>query len=145
MEQETPERRTTRNDVAKMREGLLDLVTKNSIVAIASGDVGEDYYLLNVISDHPETLTANLTDDWNAQNRAGSSVIRGHFYECVDCQQSSTNRFFKLVTDKTGCVYSSTVCFICSELEEHMEDGEKLFMLSERASFFFFHSGLHHF
>ena len=85
LEQETPERRATRNDVAEMREGLLDLVTKNSIVAIASGDVGEDYYLLNVISDHTETLTANLTDDWNAQYRAGSNVIRGHFYKRVHC------------------------------------------------------------
>ena len=115
-----------------MREGLLDLVTKNSIVVIASGDVGEDYYLLNVISDHAETLTENLTDDWNAQYRAGSNVIRGHFSERVDCQQSSSNRFFKLVTDKTVCVYSSTVRFICSESEERMENGEKLFMLSER-------------
>jgi len=130
-EQEAPERRATRNDVAEMREGLLDLVTKNSIVAIASGDVGEDYYVLNVISDHTETLTRNITDDWNAQFRAGSSVIRGNFYERVDCQQSSSNRFFKLITDKSSCVYSSTVRFICSELEEHRENGEKLFMLSE--------------
>ena len=131
LEQEAPERRATRNDVAEMREGLLDLVAKNNIVAIASGDVGEDYYILNVISDHADTLTANLMDDWNAQYRAGSSVIRGHFYERVDCQQSSSNRFFKLVTDKISCVYSSTVCFICSELEECMENGEKMFMLSE--------------
>ena len=42
---------------------MLDLVTKNSIMAIASGDVGEAYYLLNVISDHEETLTANLTEN----------------------------------------------------------------------------------
>lgn len=85
-EQEAPERRATRNDVAEMREGLLDLLTKNSIVAVASGYVGEDYYLLNVISVHAETLTRNISDDWNAQFCAGSSVIRGHFYERVDCQ-----------------------------------------------------------
>ena len=90
------------NDVPEMRERLLDLVTKNSIVAITSGDVWEDYFLLNVISDHAETLTANLTDDWNAQYHASSNVI--HFYEHVDCQQSSSNRFFKLVTDKT-CLF----------------------------------------
>ena len=130
-EQEAPERRATRNDIAEMREGLLDLVTRNSIVAIASGDVGEECYLLNVISDHTETLTRNITDDWNAQFRAGSSVIPGHFYERVDCQQSSSNQFVKLITDKSSCVYSSTVRFICSELEEHIENGEKLFMLSE--------------
>ena len=115
-----------------MREGLLDLVTKNSIVAIASGDVREDYYLLNVISDHAETLTANLSDDWNAQYSASSSVIRGYCYKRVDRQQSSLNRFFQLVTDKIGCANSSTVRFICSELEEHMEDGEKMFMLYAR-------------
>ena len=88
LEQETPERRATSNDVAEMREGLFDLVTKNSIVAIASRDVGEDYYLLNVISNRAETLTENLMDDWNAQYRAGSNVICGHFYELVDRQQS---------------------------------------------------------
>ena len=51
------------NDVAEMREGWLDMVTKNSIVAIVSGDVGEDYCLLNIISDHVETLTMNVMDD----------------------------------------------------------------------------------
>ena len=131
LEQEASQRRATRNDVVEMREGLLDLVSKNSTVAIASGDVGEDYYLLNVISDHAEILRSNVTDDWNAQYRAGSKVIRGHFYERVDCQQSSSNRFFRLVTDKTGYVYSSTVRFICSELEELAQNSEKLFKLSE--------------
>lgn len=115
LEQEVPERRATRNNVPDMREGLLDLVSNNSIVAIASGDAGEDYYLLNVISDHSETLTSNVSDDWNAQYRAGSCIIRGHFYEHVECQQSSSNHFFKLITEKIAYLYSSTVRFICSE------------------------------
>ena len=126
LEQEAPERRATRNDVAEVREELLDLVTKNCIVAIASGDVG-DYYLLNVISDHAETLTMSVTDDCNAQYRAGSSVIHGLFCVGVDCQQSSSNRFFKLVTDISAYGYSSTVRFICSELEEQ-GNGGKFFM-----------------
>ena len=36
------------------------------------------------------------------------------------------------VTDKIGCVYSSMVRFICSELEGCVENGEKMFMLSGR-------------
>ena len=59
LEQQVPERRATRNDVIEIREGLLDLVLKNSIVVIASADVGEDYYLLKVISDQPEILTTS--------------------------------------------------------------------------------------
>lgn len=41
LELEAPERKVTRNDVGKMRGGLLDLIAKNSTVAIAAADVGE--------------------------------------------------------------------------------------------------------
>ena len=113
-----------------MREVLLDLVSKNSIV-IASADVGEEYYLLKVISDQPEILTTSTSDNWNARYPAGAKIIRGHFYERVDCSQSLSNQFFKLIADKTAYVYSSTVRFICSDLQEHTENGIKLFMVSE--------------
>ena len=39
--------------------------------------------------------------------------------------------FFKLIADKTAYVYSSTVCFICSDLQELTENRVKLFMVSE--------------
>lgn len=99
------------------------------MVVIASAVVGEDYYLLKVISDQPEILTTSASDDWNARYPAGAKIIRGHFYERVDCSQSSSNHFFKLITDKTA--YSSTVRFICSDLQELTENGVKLFMVSE--------------
>lgn len=35
---EAPERRSTRADVSEIREGIVDLITKDSTVAIASGD-----------------------------------------------------------------------------------------------------------
>ena len=107
------------------------MVSKNSVVVITSADVGEDYYLLKVISDQPEILTTSASDDWNARYPAGAKIIRGHFYERVDCSQSSSNHFFKLITDKTAYVYSSTVRFICSDLQELTENGVKLFMVSE--------------
>ena len=126
LKQQISERRATRNDVMEIRQGLLDLHLKNSIVVIASADVGEDYYLLKVISDQPEILTTGASDDWNAHYPAGAKIIRGHFYKWVDCSQSS----FKLIADKTTYVYSSTVCFICSDLQELAENGVKLFMVS---------------
>ena len=39
LELQVPERRATRNDVIEIREGLLDLVLRNSIVVIASANV----------------------------------------------------------------------------------------------------------
>ena len=56
LESEAPERRATRADISEIREGILDLVTKDSTVAIASGDASADYYLLRVLSDQPEIL-----------------------------------------------------------------------------------------
>ena len=42
LELEAPERRATRADVSEVREGIVDLMTKDSTVAIASGDASAD-------------------------------------------------------------------------------------------------------
>ena len=43
---------------------MKDLVCKGSTVAIASGDIGEEYYLLKVMSDGSEQLKNESTDEW---------------------------------------------------------------------------------
>ena len=72
---EAPERRATINDVVEARNSMLDVVCKGSTVAIASADVGEDNYVLKVISDNPEMLTSRTRDDFNASYPAGATVI----------------------------------------------------------------------
>jgi len=42
-----------------------------------------------------------------------------------------SNHFFKLIADKTAYVYSSTVFFIFSDLQELTENRVKLFMVPE--------------
>ena len=54
-------------------------------MAIASGDVDEDYYLLKVSGNGPEVLSRSTKDDWGAKYKAGVDVFRarapslGHF------------------------------------------------------------------
>ena len=54
----------TRGDISTALEGINELATKGAIVAIASMDTGEDYYLLQVTGDGPEVITAEESDDW---------------------------------------------------------------------------------
>ena len=54
--------RATRGDIQEQREGIKDLVTKDALIAIASGDPGEEYYLLKVTGNGPEVLTERATD-----------------------------------------------------------------------------------
>ena len=45
---------------------MKDLFTKGSVVAIASGDPGEDYYLLQVTGQRAEIVKTLAKDDWDA-------------------------------------------------------------------------------
>ena len=47
-------------------EAIKHLATKDAIVAIASADRGEEYYLLQVIGDGPDVLLTEERDDWGA-------------------------------------------------------------------------------
>ncbi|KXJ20237.1 hypothetical protein AC249_AIPGENE16598 [Exaiptasia diaphana] len=78
---------------------------KGSIVAIASGDNEEDYYLLKVTKDGSETLERATTDDWGAKYRAGAMVMRTFFGESWS-------------TTKEALVYVATVRFICQDLQQ---------------------------
>ena len=71
--------RATRGDIQEQREGIKDLVTKDALIAIASGDPGVEYYLLKVTGNGPEVLTERATDDWSCTYHAGAEVFRGNF------------------------------------------------------------------
>lgn len=46
----------TRSEAFKNLNPITDLLTKGAIVASASGDPGEEYYLLKIIENGPENL-----------------------------------------------------------------------------------------
>lgn len=64
-------------------EGIVGLITKDSTVAIASGDASADYYLLRVLLNQPEILKRPVKDTWNARYLTGAEIIRGFFYDRV--------------------------------------------------------------
>lgn len=57
------ERRSTRADEQLQRKQIQDLVAKDSTVAIAAADRGEDYYLLKVTSNGSEVLNRSQPMD----------------------------------------------------------------------------------
>ena len=65
----------TRSDIQEQREGIKDLVTKDAIIAIASGDPGEEYYLMKVTGNGPEILDKRTEDDWSSLYWTGAEVL----------------------------------------------------------------------
>ena len=131
LELEAPERRATHADISELREGIVGLITKDSTVAIASGDALADYYLLRVLSDQPEILERPVKDAWNARYPTGAKIIRGFFYDRVNCDSSSPDLYYQLIGDKIAYVYAATVRFICSDLQECSVGESKVFKLLE--------------
>jgi hypothetical protein len=91
------------------------LACKDTVVAVASGDIGEDYYLLKVTADGPEDLNHPLTDDWGAEYPPGAKVLRGLFLE--KCKRLQNSQLYRVLKDKVAVVYAATVRYICQELE----------------------------
>ena len=128
LESKRVERRVTHADMNEQWERIVDLISSNSIVAIASGDVLEDYYLLKVLGNGAEVLSKSTRDDWGAKYNAGVEVLSGHFY----VKEMAGQQVFQLVTTKVAIVYVATARFICSELETiQTAQGKKLFSLPE--------------
>lgn len=71
--------RTTRAEVQEQHESIKQLVSQDAIIAIASGDLGEEYYLMKVSGNGLEVLDRNIKDDWSSSFRAGAEVFRGYF------------------------------------------------------------------
>lgn len=96
LESERVERRATRADMNEQRERIVDLISANSTVAIASGDVDEDNYLLKVSGNGPEVLSRSTKGDWGSKYKSGVEVLRGHFY----VKEALGQHVYQLVTDR---------------------------------------------
>ena len=97
-------------------------------MAIASGDVDEDYYLLKVSGNGPEVLSKSTRDDWGTRYKAGVEVLRGHFY----VKEAVGQHVYQLVTEEVAIVYAATARFICSDLERiQTAEWKELFSLPE--------------
>ena len=125
IEQEGSERRVTRSESEDQRVGIKDLITENSVVAIASGDPGEDYYLMRVTTHGPEELEVPTKDDWGILYPAGAEVICGHFLLPI----RGSSRQYKIDLNWKAIVYVATARFLCTELRSL--PGERL-VLSEQ-------------
>ena len=129
LECERVERRVTRADVTEQRERIVDLISSNSTVAIASGDVDEDYYLLKVLGNGVEVLSEPMKDAWGAKYKAGVEILRGNFYVK---EETVGQHIYQLVTGKVAIVYAATARFICSDLARiQTTQGKELFSLPE--------------
>ena len=104
----------TRGDVTTTLESIKHLATKDSIVAIASGDRGTEYYLLQVTGDGPEVLSIEETDDWGSTYPPGAEILRGYFL--VRKRGGSSPYNYEMVREKKTAVYAATIRYICPEL-----------------------------
>ena len=93
---------------------VADLVSKDSIIAIAAEDDSYDYYLLNVTTDGVVVLTRDETDDYGSFFQAGNAVEKGNFF----LRNNLIDTTFKLDIKKTTIVYPGTVRYVCSELKK---------------------------
>ena len=106
------ERRVTRSDSEGQHVGIKDLIEENSIVAIASGDPGEDYYLMKVTGHGSEELEIPTADDRGMSYRAGAEVICGHFLLPI----RGSSRHYKVDHSRKAVVYAATARFLCTDL-----------------------------
>ena len=107
------DQRVTRSEIEEQIGGIKELVGVDTTVAIASGDAGEEYYLMKTLGG-VEKLKKRSTDSWGSTYRAGVEVFRGYFYLLHQRQQFG--RMYKLDTDKEAMVYAASIRFLCPEL-----------------------------
>ena len=116
LEREGGHQRTTvtRSDISTIIETFKELSTKGAIVAIASGDRGTDYYLLEVTSNGPEILKTEEKDDWGAAYPPGAEIVRGWFL--IGNTRGRSPYKYKRNVQKKAVVYAATIRFICPDL-----------------------------
>lgn len=105
-------------------------MSKNAIVAIASGDPGEEYYLLKIIGNGPEQLEKRLKDGWGMSFPSGAEVLRGHFF--VRQKEDPSLHSYYLEKGKVAVVYAATVRYICPQLQSQLVNNREAIELSER-------------
>ena len=100
-------KRVTREEVGSHFSSIAELVSPGSIVAVQSGDVDTDYYLLRC-STRPEALATDEDVGGILQPR-GTLVVKR---ECLEFVKTQPPRTYKLLSlDATVCVNS--VRYIC--------------------------------
>ena len=132
LERETGGHRSTRvsrGDTADAITVIKSLISRGSVVAIASADRGAEYYLLQVTSDGAETLKTEETDDWGGTYPPGAEVIRGNFL--IKKQAEDTPYRYHVDSDKVAFVYAATARYICPELESSLYEDDQLICLTE--------------
>ena len=85
-------------------------------MAIASGDPGEEYYLLKITGNGPENLEKRLKDGWGMCFPAGAEVLRGHFFVRQEEEACNFHSYY-LEKGKVAAVYAATARYICQELQ----------------------------
>ena len=90
------------------------MATRGAVVAIACGDPGEEYYLMQVTGDGPETLQLSTTDDWGMTYPAGAEIIRGLFNERTNEFQCYRKNIHKINT--FWCMLTQYIRYICPQL-----------------------------
>lgn len=89
---------------------LADLVTKNSIVAVAAEDDSHyDYYLLKITCDGVTRLEDNFKDPYGNIYKKGQSVLQGKFF----LRENIIDQTYKL-DEKVAAVFPGTVRYICA-------------------------------
>ena len=122
-------RATTRSETSEALNSIKDLLSKNTTVAIASGDPGEEYYLLKITGNGPEHLEKRLKDDWGMSFPSGAEVLRGHFF--VRREDPSLHSYY-LEKGKAAVVYAATARYICPQLQSRLANNTEVVELSEQ-------------
>ena len=123
-----PGRPVTRSEDTE--EHLKDLVRPNDTIAIAAADRGEDYYLMKITGSGKEILKRTERDAYNCRYRVGSEVFRGYFY----VRHHHNVLEFTLDNNREAIVFSETVRYICTGLQQHYDQCEDVdvFRLNEQ-------------
>ena len=103
-------------------EGIAELVTEGSVVAVAAeGDPNYDHYLFQVTSQQPELLAKNEQDEYGAVVPKGCKVLTGHFF----VRENLLDMTYRLEDKKTAIVHIRTIRCICFELKRKKARNDK--------------------
>ena len=73
---------------------LMDMIKKDSIIAVYTDDPGEDYYLIKATHE-PVVLTQDEADSWGNYFKRNMEVVRGFYY-----RKLKSSLTFKLISNK---------------------------------------------
>lgn len=87
------------------------LINIGTVVAVEADDKDFPYYLMKV-TEVPDKLKKNATDDWGGSFCKTADVVKGLYYDRVD--NSATK--YRLIRKRTAIVYTVAVKYVCVEL-----------------------------